>query len=69
VKYPQIYKYWIEFETLPGWDSSMPLRSGCSTLEEVAERLEELMGLGEPWASRTYRVVDPEGRAVATAPA
>lgn len=70
MKYPECYRYWIEAEISAGtWSTELPLRAGCSNLEEVHERLIELQGLAERWKSIRYRVVDPAGVEVEASPA
>jgi hypothetical protein len=61
VSYPSCYRYWLEQETAPGTWTAIDFKAGHSTLEAVAERLQDLRAAGE---TGRYRVVDPDGKEI-----
>jgi hypothetical protein len=61
MRYPSCFRFWIEQEITPGTWTTIDMKAGHSTLEAIEARLGELRAAGEPWSSRRYRIVTPEG--------
>jgi hypothetical protein len=64
MRYPNCYGYWVEVELPKGSWTSLDFKAGWSTIEEAQTRIQEQRAMGEPWKSRTYRIVDRYGEPI-----